>query len=221
MKMNNEINKKVSRSEHVYKELKIAILYGFPGFVPGSMLNENKIAEYFNVSKTPVRESLNRLRNENLVDVIPYKGYLVSNPSINELIDQFQLRIILETAAVELVTKNISDTQLEDLRYLTTKSSFIDEDFKLGFRKINLEFHTQLAVASGNKPLADVIKQVLEQMQRALFHNVSESEIEKHNQEHRELLDAIEKKNVELATKLIKQQIEFSKNRIFNYRMED
>lgn len=213
------MNNKISRSEYVYRELKKAILYGFSGFLPGNLLNENKLAETWNVSKTPVREALNRLRNETLVEVIPYKGYLVSNPSVKELIDLFQIRLILESASVELATVNITDAQLDELRQLTLQSPLEPtDDFKLNFRKANLEFHTKVAEASGNPLLANLVKQNLEQMQRALFHNVSESEIDHHHQEHRELINALEEKNIKLAVDNIKKQIQLSKERIFNFR---
>ncbi|MET3506505.1 GntR family transcriptional regulator [Halalkalibacter oceani] len=218
MKMESEIGKK-PRSEHIYNEIRNAILYGYPGYLPGTLLNENKLADYFGVSKTPAREALNRLRNENLVEVIPYKGYLVSNPTIQDLVEQFQMRLILETAAVELAVQNVSAVQIEELRELTKEDKvYFADDFRLNFRKVNLEFHTKVAQTSGNSLLTNSVRQVLELMQRALFHNFTEDEMELHHQEHRVLIQALEERNKELAVKSIQEQIELSKQRIFNYR---
>lgn len=219
MKMNAEVKNHIPRSEHIYNEIRNAILYGFPGYLPGSVLSENKVAEFFGVSKTPAREALNWLRNEKLVEVIPYKGYLVANPTVKDLVDLFQLRLILETAAVELAVKNIRHEDIERLRNLTYQKNVYDEqDYKLNFRKINLEFHTEVAKISGNTLLGNNVKQTLEQMQRALFHDFAEEEIDTHHEEHRELVSALEDRNEELAVRLIKGQIELAKQRIFNYR---
>ena len=216
-----DLNKTKSRAEYVFHQMKIAILYGYPNFMPGDFLNENKLAEYYKVSKTPVREALSRLRYENLVEVIPYKGYFVKNLSYDDLVDLFELRLILETSAVELAVKKITAEQLEKLESLTNQENVMrdkEEDVSLKFRKINLEFHRLVAEASGNKWLADVIKQVVEQMQRALFHRISESELGEMFQDHRDLLEAVKQKDAELAKDIMKKQIDNAKLRVFRYR---
>lgn len=209
-----------SRAEDVYFQLKTAILYGYSGFLPGDILSEAKLAEFYKVSKTPVRETLNRLRHENLVEVIPYKGYLVTNLSYNDLVDLFQLRIIVEVGAVGLAVRNITNHQLDILERMTYQSDNKIEDTSLHFRKLNLEFHTLIAQSSGNKWLTDSVRQVLEQMQRALFHDVHESELEHLNQMHLELVNTMKKRDVGLAIKLMESEIEEAKNRILRYRNE-
>jgi DNA-binding GntR family transcriptional regulator len=218
---NMKIKKINSRAEDIYFQMKTAILYGYPDFFPGDILNEARLAEFYKVSKTPVRETLNRLRHENLVEVIPYKGYLVTNLSYNDLIDLFQLRLILEPGAVEMAVRNITNHQLDRLKRMTYQDDIEKiEDSSLYFRKLNLEFHTLIAQSSGNKWLTDSVRQVLEQMQRALFHDVSKSELEPLHRKHWELVTAMQQRDSELATKLMKSEIEEAKIRILRYRNE-
>jgi DNA-binding GntR family transcriptional regulator len=213
-----ELTKTTSRADDVFNQMKTAILYGYPNFMPGDFLNENKLAEYYKVSKTPVREALSRLRFENLIEVIPYKGYIVSNLSYNDLVDLFELRLILETRAAELAVQKMTSEELKRLEELTVLRNIVnnEDDLSLQFRKINLEFHRLIAEASGNKWLAEMIKQVVEQMQRALFHKISESVLEELFDEHKELLEAFRQKDVEKVKIITKSQIDQAKARVFN-----
>src|SRR5512135_1314271 len=85
---------------------------------PGSILNERELAKQLGVSKTPVRESLTVLDHEGLVRTLPRKGYLVSGYTVQDVHNFFDLRMILESAAVELAVSRITDEELEALTAL-------------------------------------------------------------------------------------------------------
>jgi DNA-binding GntR family transcriptional regulator len=212
-----ESNKTKSRADEVFDQMKTAILYSHPNFMPGDFLNENKLADFYKVSKTPVREALSRLRFDNLIEVIPYKGYIVNNLSYNDLVDLFQLRLILEVSAAELAVEKMTSEELKKLEDLTNLSTIIneEEELSLQFRKINLEFHRLIAEASGNKWLAEMIKQVVEQMQRAQFHKISESMLETLFNDHKEILEAFKQRDVEQVKSVMKKQIDQAKSRVF------
>lgn len=208
-----------SMANRVYEEMKTAILYGYPNFKPGDLLNENRLAEMFNVSKTPIREALSRLRYENLVEVIPYKGYFVTNLTHQDLTDLFELRHILEISAVELAVANITPQQLSELESLTDIEKILyDEDISLSFRKLNLRFHTLIAEASGNKWMAKTIKNVVEQMQRSMFQIITQEDLQAMFEDHRLLVEALHKRDVEEVKRLVELQIEHAKSRVMQYR---
>ncbi|WP_134702798.1 GntR family transcriptional regulator [Ammoniphilus sp. YIM 78166] len=213
--------KSQSRADMVYAEMKKAILYGYPNFMPDDFLIENKLAEYYNVSKTPVREALSRLRYESLVEVIPYKGYFVTNLSYQDLVDLFELRLILETNITGLAAQNITSQQLEELEGLTDQGIIdLRENLSLQFRKLNFEFHSIIADASGNKWMADVFKQVVQQMQRSLFHKINEKDLDELFEEHRELLAFLRDRDSQGALELVRMQIEKAKERVFQSRKQ-
>jgi DNA-binding GntR family transcriptional regulator len=130
------MDKQKSRPESVYQYLKEKIIYD--EFPPGTLLREGELATELEVSKTPVREALNGLKYEGLVEVIPYKGYIVSQLSFQDLKDLFELRIIFETAAVELAIQNITNKQFEQLKKLAVKEFNVDSnEARKEFMKIN------------------------------------------------------------------------------------
>ena len=79
------------------------------------MLFEGELAERFGVSKTPVREALSMLRARGFVEVIPYKGYLVSQISLADVQDLFEARIVLEEAIAGLAAERINDETVGSL----------------------------------------------------------------------------------------------------------
>lgn len=77
------ITKDLSYREKVYEELKIAITEQV--LLPGSVLNERKIAEQLSVSRTPVREAMQMLETEGWVTILPRRGFFVNPITIEEV----------------------------------------------------------------------------------------------------------------------------------------
>ena len=82
----------------VYEALRNEILSGT--LLPGEQLVEARIAEELGVSKTPVREALIRLQRDGLVEIEPYRGARVIQPSDRDVVEISELRLVIETAIV-------------------------------------------------------------------------------------------------------------------------
>jgi GntR family transcriptional regulator, trigonelline degradation regulator len=107
-------------TDWVYEELKTAILdLALP---PGEALREATIAERLGVSKTPVREALTRLEQEGLVETTSFKGAVVSSYSRRDLVEIYELRLLLEGAAARTAADSISDEDLQRLEGLVEES---------------------------------------------------------------------------------------------------
>ncbi len=207
--------KQVSRAESVYQYLKEKIIYD--EYPPGTFLREGELAAELEVSKTPVREALSALKYEGLVEVIPYKGYIVSQLSFQELKDLFEFRIILETAAVEMAMQNITKSQLEHLKELAVRRFDVDsEEARKDFMKINADFHCYLGEISGNKQLAYHLKNTIQKLQRGLFQALRESSLKKMTEEHLELVNAIESRNESTGKDIIAKHARDSHLNILN-----
>lgn len=194
--------KQKSRAESVYQYLMQKIIYD--ELSPGTLLREGELATELEVSKTPVREALNGLKFEGLVDVIPYKGYIVSQFSFQDLKDLFELRIILETASVELAIQNITKKQLEWFKELAIREFDVDSvEARKEFMKVNMDFHTYLGDVSGNKQLATLLKNTIQKLQRGLFQALKESSLKTMVEEHLQIVEAIEMKNESLAKSIV------------------
>jgi len=142
------------------KEIMSGVLKG------GTILNERDLAKQLGVSKTPVRETLTVLDHEGLVRTLPRKGYLVNPLTVQDVHNFFELRIILESAAVELAVARMTDEQFEGLISLVPDGN-LDEDIITRLDR-NIDLHYSLALLSGNDRLASLIKSLLSEMRRMI-----------------------------------------------------
>ena len=150
--------RKTSLKEKVYEALRREITDG--SLLPGDLLKERELADLYGVSKTPVREALSLLEQENLVKAIPRAGYMVTQLTLRDVQEVHQLRITLESMAARLAAENITDEELEELEAMTATS---DPQEALLF---NHRFHSVIARASGNARLAKMIEQLLDDTDR-------------------------------------------------------
>src|SRR5699024_6087221 len=93
-------SRKVSLSEFVYEEIKLAIIN--KKIPPQYRLTETEVAKQMNVSTTPVREAFRLLSVVGLVKIVPWKGVIVQSYSEKEIQETYQCRIALEVLAVQL-----------------------------------------------------------------------------------------------------------------------
>lgn len=135
----------------------------------GEILLEKDLAARFDVSKTPVREALALLCEEGLVQLFPRRGYMVSAISIKQVVDTFDLRLVLEGAAAERAAALLDSEQLRLLRRLQEHDCCIDAgntSHRLEAMRHSLDFHVLIARASGNDLLAEQIEKLLRASRR-------------------------------------------------------
>ncbi len=124
------------KTEQIYKALRKSIVRLERR--PGVSLSEKDICAEFGVSRTPVREALQRLAEEDLVDVFPHSGTYVSRISFTEAEEGFVIRSALEVESVRRACAHITDQQILDLQEIVTRmrnivfenrlTDYIDED---------------------------------------------------------------------------------------------
>jgi len=158
--LSRKSKRRTSHPERIYTALKDEILSG--EIEAGTLLSESRIAARFDVSRTPVREALFMLASDGLVTSMPRQGHLVRTVSLQEVLDAFLVREILEVEATAQAVGNLSEQELAHLKELV---SFREAD---DFHAVNREFHTTIARASGNRILAEFVDQLLVLMQRVL-----------------------------------------------------
>ena len=153
-----------SLTSRIYKALKQDILHC--ELRPGQDVYEGQLAERYGVSKTPIREALNTLRQEGYVQVMPRRGYRISPVSVQDVQHIFHVRLLLEPSAAELAAQRISGEQLAELRRLAQHRSGQSRSERMA---TNRPFHLAVAEASGNPRLATFIGRLLEDVER-LYH---------------------------------------------------
>jgi DNA-binding GntR family transcriptional regulator len=181
-----------TRSYEAYLEIKRRILdLRMP---PGSDFNEGELVADLGLSKTPIREALARLRQEQLVDAVARSGYRVTPVTLKDARELLVLRTLLEGEAAALAASNGADlSHLKKLESLCHESyNPQDRSSVAAFLGANFDFHMAVARLSGNTRLAETLRTVLEQLERVMHLGLSlSSRADEIVHEHKELVAAI------------------------------
>ncbi|MNO27773.1 HTH-type transcriptional regulator LutR [compost metagenome] len=206
---------KASLTDQVYRRLKDMIVYG--ELQAGEPLHAGNLAEQFQTSKTPIRDAINILNHEGLVEIIPYKGCLVSQVNLKDLDELISLRLILEGGAAELAASYASRQAIDKLEQLAGAEipplSGISE---VDYMRLNFDFHAAVAEASNNGRLKKLIINNLDNMQRVLYLDMKIGSTNTMNDEHREIVEMIKNKDSQAARKRMIEHILGTRNRIFS-----
>ncbi len=117
----------------------------------GARLDEAALAERFGVSRTPIREALQKLSLSGLVTQIPRRGVFVRQPGPVELMEMFEVMAELEAAAARLAALRISDAALADLRVANAKcQGAVEAQDHAAYYLENERFHQIIYEQSGN-----------------------------------------------------------------------
>src|SRR5689334_24863035 len=108
-----------SRSELVYRRLRDAIASG--RLVPGQRVMEVEVAEWLNVSRTPVREALRRLEGDGMLAVEPRTGLVVTSITREAMLELYVMREVLESTAARLCAEHASELELMALEELVKR----------------------------------------------------------------------------------------------------
>ncbi|WP_123665304.1 GntR family transcriptional regulator [Actinocorallia herbida] len=140
-----------SAAERVYRETKELILSG--RMPPGRLISEGDVAVRMDVSRTPVREAFVRLQSEDLLELIPKRGAVVTPVPLTEAADVLESRAALEVAAVRRMAARQDDTAplLRLLAELVAEQRrTADGRDVAGFAELDARLHREIVTAAGN-----------------------------------------------------------------------
>lgn len=138
------------RADRIAEALEQLIFDGT--FADGDRLDEVQLAERFDVSRTPVREALQRLALSGLVEAIPRRGVFVRQPGPVELIEMFEVMAELEAVCARLAATRISDAALRELHRTNERcNAAVAAQDADGYYRENERFHAILYRQSGNE----------------------------------------------------------------------
>ena len=198
-------------AEQVYAELKDQML-DFR-LVPGDRFSEVEIGKRLGVSRTPVREALFRLRNEGLLDVESKSGWFVRPIDFGKLEQLYDLRVILELAAVaRLCTRSEAAPALDDLKtvWLVPVAERRADPAEVG--ALDEAFHASLGRAVGNDEGARVHWDVTERIRVIRRLDFTRGDrIDATYTEHGKILRSVIQRKADQAQLLLRSHIETSK----------
>jgi DNA-binding GntR family transcriptional regulator len=148
----------VTRREQVYRALRTDLMSG--DLTPDERLSEERLAEHYGVSRTPVREALARLVSDGLVERREY-GLFPYRPRLEDLAGLYELRITLELRGIRRARDDDSIRHDPDIlgpeldRWYGIRRNLPEPD--AGFVTLDEQFHLTMLAASGNRALCDAL----------------------------------------------------------------
>lgn len=181
---------------------------------PGEELRENELAKRYGVSKSPVRDAMQKLEFEGLIEIEPRRGHRVKPISISDAEDILELRAVIETGVVRLIVEKASDADLADLdRYRTADITSIT-----AFAAYNREFHHALSKLSGNRRLAEETRRMMEVYDRLCLVSLStlrhEDGLAGPLADHNAIIDALQARNGTAAARMVTRHVGKSRGSI-------
>jgi len=169
-------------------------------------LPQDEIATQLQVSHIPVREALRQLQSEGLVHYQPNRGATVSALGPAEIAEIYEIRAILETAAIRQAVPQLTGGQLERARDILQRAAQARDGATWG--SLDVEFH-QLMYGLDRRPqLGEMIAGVLRRVDRYwLTHGLMLKYRQEFEREHEGLLAAVERRDAEGAAKLLEQHL--------------
>jgi DNA-binding GntR family transcriptional regulator len=195
-------------SYEVYKRLKTMILSS--ELLPGEQLKQEHIAARLGISRMPLHKAYQMLENEMLVENLPRRGFFVTRIDNKQLIDAFECREALEGVAVRRATQIITRDELTYLKSLFKPFVGKVKVDEKKYIEADQEFHNSILRFSRNDILKkfEVISNITYRTYRGgLIRTPAET-----LPEHLAIIEAIEKKDAELAEKLTREHSNKSQN---------
>lgn len=184
-------------------------------YMPNSFINEKMIQEELNCSRTPIREALSRLEQEHLLKIIPKKGILISDLSINEIAMLYETRILIEP----YILRNYGATIPREL-LLEFSEIFSDSNPEQSLEKELLaddSFHNALYKACANTYLLSCLNDTTMQNQRIrILTGFTQGRINDSQIEHKAIIDQLIAQDYEKAAQAMEYHLKMAEEKAFN-----
>ncbi len=205
--------KTMAARDWVFHVIRSAIVQGvLPGGMP---LRQDEISESLSVSHIPVREALRQLEAQGLVRIYPNRGAVVTKLTAQELSNIMDIRIMLELGALKNALHKIDKIVIEKAREIY-ELSLIENDYNR-LEELNLKLHFTLYQPADNPELMQLIDQFHANVDRYIRPYYSDIKLHKSSlDEHLQLINACERRDVGLATAVLRTHLEQTKNMLMN-----
>jgi DNA-binding GntR family transcriptional regulator len=198
---------KIRSSDKIAAKLEDAILRG--DYKNGERLNEVNLSSEFGVSRTPIREALQRLTQSGLVEQIPGRGVFVRQPGPVELMELFEMMAELESSCGRLAAIRITDNALDELREANAKCKEAMQDEEADtYYYANEVFHFTIYRESGNSVLEQETKRLHQRLKpyRRIQLQVR-GRMPQSMSEHEQIVDALARGDKEETAELLRGHI--------------
>lgn len=203
--------------EVAYERLKDAIRHA--NLQPGEPLSENRISKILGISRTPVREAIQLLAKEGLIEIIPGRAITVASRTIRDVIDILNIRLLLEPDLIRRAAEAISEEQIQILLdCLSTMETAVAERDRAAWSRADTTWHETLSNACPNQLLGELVLQMRNRIHRYanIDHQLRIEQLRNGTAEHRVIVQAIAAGKADEAGKLMREHLENLKRNLFD-----
>jgi DNA-binding GntR family transcriptional regulator len=215
-------NGRSTLSERVYQALKRDIIRGL--YPSGEALGEKALAKMYRGSRTPVREAAVRLQQDNLLRIVPNRGYFVSSMTFGWLNEIYEFRAAVESACAELAARKPADPALLEKLAALAQTEYATNDFASyeRFIQADTQFHIGIARLTRNPMLVRSVSDMRCHMERVMYAAIGIGYYgEAPVQEHEVIIQAIRNQDADLARKLMYDHILQSRGKVLQLASHD
>jgi DNA-binding GntR family transcriptional regulator len=199
--------------DRVYEQLKaMAVSYEFK---PGERLNEGELAKRLGVSRTPLREALNRLNTEGFLRFTPGKGFFCRELDAHEIFDLYELRKSIEVASVRLAIKRARDEDIDALlKFLEATGPDPGARSSVELVELDETFHERLMAMSNNAEMLRVLRNVNARIRFVRWIDMDSINRSNTQAEHRAVVKGLKARDEEACVSVLEKHIDRRLDRI-------
>jgi DNA-binding GntR family transcriptional regulator len=187
----------LSQGETAYRRLLQAIRDGL--FQPGDRLREADVAQRLSLSRTPVREALRKLEADGIIEHRARIGAVIRKLERTEVVELYEMRLVLERTAAEMAAKHASDAEIDELEEVNIKIEAAVDDPATA-AALNQDFHRCIYLATRNRFLLEAARALNNALMLLGPTTLADADrIKTVCQQHKNIIDAIRAGDVEAA----------------------
>lgn len=199
----------------IYGSIKEQIIEG--RYAPGARITEQNVAAEFSTSRTPVREAMRQLVADGFARFKPNSGTVVREWAPAEMLQIFELRLIIESEIAGHAAERISAAQIQELvriqDELESQGADVSRENTLRIGRINRDFHRIIAEASHNERLVAMLASAIEvPIVQQTFRRYTVQQLSRSFHHHREMIDALSAHDAAWARSVMRSHIHSAKH---------
>lgn len=199
--------------DYIAEILRESIVTGH--FADGAELNQVVLAQHFEVSRVPIREALRQLQAEGLIRQEAHRRAVVTTLSPERVMELFDLRVLLETSLLSKALPHLDEQAVSGLEALAERMEATGDHREwLG---LNRDFHRALYEPSEASLTLDLVANVMMRTTRYLYQASGGAGVrrtEEAQREHREILDAARRQDLDAVLGTLRRHIEGTRRRV-------
>ncbi|MCI9534123.1 MAG: GntR family transcriptional regulator [Lachnospiraceae bacterium] len=184
---------------------------------PSADISEEKLIQELNISRTPIREALQKLAKDGFVIVYPRKGTIVADITLDLINSIYEIRILNEPHMSRIACMKIHDEWIQRMK--AGFLSFGEQDVDIaGYIRLDYELHTELTRHTNNIFLKNLFKVVNDHNHRIRIQTSRRNDVYGRSiQEHLEIIKALEGRNEAAVEEAVRTHILTAKREAFDY----